>query len=54
MGNLKKVEGCRKLNFSDTTVPIAMKLIGCHDVLGLIKVLMSNLSYHCACAETKN
>ena len=53
MDNLKKVEGCRKLNFSDTTVPIAMKLIGCHDVLRLIKFLISNLSQLYACAKTK-
>ena len=35
---LKKVEGCRKCDISETTLPISMKLIGYYDVLGFFNV----------------
>ena len=53
MGNFEKVGGCRKRDFSETTLLISMKLIGCYNILSLIRFNLSNLSYLCACTKTK-
>ena len=51
----KKIKLCPKCDFSETTVPIWMRLLQCHDVLSLIKFLKSKLNYVplCMCKNPK-